>query len=159
MIPELVLPLHEIHPLGSRVLYGEYLINAQGEDVVAGIRTPQPIHTLKDEMPEVFKQFSDTCQHLEQHYKDMQDIEFTVERGKLLYLQTRTGKRTAQAAIRIAVEMVEEGIIDRKTALLRVDPDQLNQLLHRRIDDTFERKHIGKRTSSITWCSNRSSCI
>lgn len=129
---------------GESVLYGEYLINAQGEDVVAGIRTPQPIHTLQGEMPEVFKQFSETCQHLEQHYKDMQDIEFTVERGKLYILQTRTGKRTAQAAIRIAVEMEEEGIIDKKTALLRVDPDQLNQLLHRRIDDTFERKLLAK---------------
>ncbi|WP_102345093.1 pyruvate, phosphate dikinase [Bacillus sp. Marseille-P3661] len=129
---------------GESVLYGEYLINAQGEDVVAGIRTPQPIHTLQAEMPEVFKQFTDTCQRLEQHYKDMQDIEFTVERGNLFILQTRTGKRTAQAAIRIAVEMVQEGIIDKNTAILRVDPDQLNQLLHRRIDDTFERKQLAK---------------
>lgn len=129
---------------GEAVLYGEYLINAQGEDVVAGIRTPQPIATLKDEMPDVYKQFSDTCHRLEQHYKDMQDIEFTVERGKLFILQTRTGKRTAQAAIQIAVDMVEEGIIDRRTALLRVDPDQLNQLLHRRIDDKFERKLLAK---------------
>ncbi|XJZ25747.1 pyruvate, phosphate dikinase [Bacillota bacterium Lsc_1132] len=129
---------------GEAVLYGEYLINAQGEDVVAGIRTPQPIATLKDEMPEVYQQFAETCHRLEQHYKDMQDIEFTVERGKLFILQTRTGKRTAQAAIQIAVDMVEEGIIDKKTALLRVDPDQLNQLLHRRIDDTFERKLLAK---------------
>jgi pyruvate, orthophosphate dikinase len=129
---------------GEHLLYGEYLINAQGEDVVAGIRTPQPIRTLKDEMPEVFQQFVDTSKRLEQHYQDMQDIEFTVERGQLFILQTRTGKRTAQAAIRIAVEMVEEGIIDKKTALLRVDPDQLNQLLHRRIDDKFERKTLAK---------------
>lgn len=129
---------------GEHVLYGEYLINAQGEDVVAGIRTPQPIQTLKDEMPSVFQQFSDTCKRLEQHYKEMQDIEFTVERGKLFILQTRNGKRTAQAAIRIAVEMVEEGIIDKKTALLRVDPDQLNQLLHRRIDEKFERTLLAK---------------
>lgn len=129
---------------GESVLYGEYLINAQGEDVVAGIRTPQPIAALKDEMPLVYKEFSETCHRLEQHYKDMQDIEFTVERGKLYILQTRTGKRTAQAAIQIAVNMVEEGIIDRKTALMRVDPDQLNQLLHRRIDDTFERKLLAK---------------
>lgn len=129
---------------GEPVLYGEYLINAQGEDVVAGIRTPQPIATLKDEMPSVFKQFSDTCHTLEMHYKDMQDIEFTVERGKLFFLQTRTGKRTAQAAIRVAVDMVQEGIIDKKTALLRVDPDQLNQLLHRRIDDSFERTLLAK---------------
>lgn len=129
---------------GEHVLYGEYLINAQGEDVVAGIRTPQPIQTLKDEMPSVFQQFSETSKRLEQHYKEMQDIEFTVERGKLFILQTRNGKRTAQAAIRIAVEMVEEGIIDKKQALLRVDPDQLNQLLHRRIDDKFERTLLAK---------------
>jgi pyruvate, orthophosphate dikinase len=129
---------------GEQLLYGEYLINAQGEDVVAGIRTPQPIRTLEEEMPEVFQQFVETSQRLEQHYKDMQDIEFTVERGELFILQTRTGKRTAQAAIRIAVEMVEEGIIDKKSALLRVDPDQLNQLLHRRIDDLFERNTLAK---------------
>lgn len=129
---------------GEAALYGEYLINAQGEDVVAGIRTPHPIATLKDEMPKVFKQFSDTCHQLEQHYKDMQDIEFTVERGKLFILQTRTGKRTARAAIQIAVDMVEEGNIDKKTALLRVDPEQLNQLLHRRIDDSYERILLAK---------------
>ncbi|HYK71600.1 MAG TPA: pyruvate, phosphate dikinase [Pseudoneobacillus sp.] len=129
---------------GEHILYGEYLINAQGEDVVAGIRTPQPILTLKDEMPDVFQQFVETSERLEQHYQDMQDIEFTVERGDLYILQTRTGKRTAQAAIRIAVEMVEEGIIDKKAALLRVDPDQLNQLLHRRIDERFERNILAK---------------
>jgi pyruvate, orthophosphate dikinase len=129
---------------GEHLLYGEYLINAQGEDVVAGIRTPQPIRTLKDEMPEVFQQFVDTSKRLEQHYQDMQDIEFTVERGELFILQTRTGKRTAQAAIRIAVEMVEEGIIDKRTALLRVDPDQLNQLLHSRIDESFKRTVLAK---------------
>ncbi|WP_026576671.1 pyruvate, phosphate dikinase [Bacillus sp. UNC438CL73TsuS30] len=129
---------------GEHVLYGEYLINAQGEDVVAGIRTPQPIATLRDEMPEVYQQFTETCKRLEQHYQEMQDIEFTVERGKLFILQTRNGKRTAQAAIRIAVEMVAEGIIDKKTALLRVDPDQLNQLLHRRIDDKYQRTLLAK---------------
>jgi pyruvate, orthophosphate dikinase len=129
---------------GEHLLYGEYLINAQGEDVVAGIRTPQPIRTLKDEMPEVFQQFVETSKRLEQHYQDMQDIEFTVERGELFILQTRTGKRTAQAAIRIAVEMVEEGIIDKRTALLRVDPDQLNQLLHSRIDESFKRTVLAK---------------
>ncbi len=129
---------------GENILYGEYLINAQGEDVVAGIRTPQPIHILEKDMPEVFKKFTATCELLEKHYKDMQDIEFTVERGELYILQTRTGKRTAQAAIRIAVEMVQEGIIDKKTALLRVDPEQLDQLLHRRIDDSYERKQIAK---------------
>lgn len=129
---------------GEHKLYGEYLINAQGEDVVAGIRTPHPIHRLSEEMPEIYEQFADICKRLEQHYLDMQDIEFTVEDGKLYILQTRTGKRTAQAAIRVAVEMEKEGIIDRNTALLRVDPDQLNQLLHRRIDDKFERKQLAK---------------
>jgi pyruvate, orthophosphate dikinase len=129
---------------GEHILYGEYLINAQGEDVVAGIRTPQPIQTLKDEMPAVYQQFVDTCERLEKHYEDMQDIEFTVERGELFILQTRTGKRTAQAAIRIAAELVAEGIIDKKTALLRVDPEQLDQLLHRRIDEDFERKQLAK---------------
>ncbi len=129
---------------GEPVLYGEYLINAQGEDVVAGIRTPQPIAALKEDMPEVYRQFAETSHRLEQHYKEMQDIEFTVEKGKLYILQTRNGKRTAQAAIRIAVDMVKEGIINRKTALLHVDPDQLNQLLHRRIDDTVTRKVLAK---------------
>ncbi|WP_342047345.1 pyruvate, phosphate dikinase [Bacillus sp. OTU530] len=129
---------------GERKLYGEYLINAQGEDVVAGIRTPQPISALQNEMPEVYEQFVETCQLLEGHYRDMQDIEFTVERGKLFILQTRAGKRTAQAAIRIAVELVEEQVISKKEALLRVDPDQLNQLLHRRIDDSYERKPLAK---------------
>ncbi|WP_226676711.1 pyruvate, phosphate dikinase [Mesobacillus jeotgali] len=129
---------------GESILYGEYLINAQGEDVVAGIRTPQPIQTLKDEMPAVYQQFVDTCNRLEQHYEDMQDIEFTVERGELFILQTRTGKRTAQAAIRIATELVKEGIIDKKAALLRVDPEQLDQLLHRRIDENFERNQLAK---------------
>lgn len=129
---------------GENTLYGEYLINAQGEDVVAGIRTPEPISTLESAMPNVYKQFSETCHLLEAHYQDMQDIEFTVERGKLFILQTRTGKRTAQAAIRIAVEMVAEGIIDQHTALLRVDPDQLNQLLHRRIDEKAKRTTLAK---------------
>jgi pyruvate, orthophosphate dikinase len=129
---------------GESILYGEYLINAQGEDVVAGIRTPQPIQTLKNEMAAVYQQFVETCNRLEQHYEDMQDIEFTVERGELFILQTRTGKRTAQAAIRIATELVNEGIIDKKTALLRVDPEQLDQLLHRRIDEDYERNQLAK---------------
>ncbi len=129
---------------GEPELYGEYLLNAQGEDVVAGIRTPQPIAALEREMPAVFARFKEVCERLERHYKDMQDIEFTVERGKLYILQTRAGKRTAQAAVRIAVDMVEEGIIDKKTAILRVDPDQLNQLLHRRIDDAKPRTVLAK---------------
>lgn len=129
---------------GEPELYGEYLINAQGEDVVAGIRTPQEIHVLKLDMPEVYDQFTATCELLEKHYKDMMDIEFTVERGKLYMLQCRVGKRTAEAAIRIAVDMVKEEIIEKKTAILRVDPDQLNQLLHRRIDDKAVRKQLAK---------------
>jgi pyruvate, orthophosphate dikinase len=129
---------------GEAELYGEYLINAQGEDVVAGIRTPQEIHILKQDMPEVYEKFTATCDLLEKHYKDMMDIEFTVERGVLYMLQCRVGKRTAQAAIRIAVEMVKEGVIDKKTALLRVDPDQLNQLLHSRIDDSADRLVLAK---------------
>lgn len=129
---------------GEAELYGEYLINAQGEDVVAGIRTPQPIATLQDEMPTVYQQFVDTSELLEKHYKDMQDIEFTVERGQLFILQTRTGKRTAQAAIRIAVEMVKENIISKQEAILRVDPDQLNQLLHRQIDDSTDKTLLTK---------------
>ncbi|HZH58506.1 MAG TPA: pyruvate, phosphate dikinase [Metabacillus sp.] len=129
---------------GEAKLYGEYLINAQGEDVVAGIRTPQPIVSLQEEMPNVYQQFIETCYLLEKHYGDMQDIEFTVERGELFILQTRTGKRTAQAAIRIAVELVKEQIISKQEAILRVDPDQLDQLLHRRIDDSYVRKQLAK---------------
>jgi pyruvate,orthophosphate dikinase len=119
---------------GENKLYGEYLINAQGEDVVAGIRTPQPIEALQQDMPEIYSQFADMCGLLSRHYRDMQDIEFTVERGKLWILQTRSGKRTAQAAIKIAVDMVDEGLITREEAVLRVEPGQLDQLLHRRID-------------------------
>ncbi|MGB9780775.1 pyruvate, phosphate dikinase [Caldanaerobacter sp.] len=119
---------------GEKALFGEFLMNAQGEDVVAGIRTPQPISTLKETMPEVYNQFVEIAEKLEKHYKDMQDIEFTIERGKLYMLQTRSGKRTAQAAIKIAVDLVREGLIDEKTAVLRVDPKQLDQLLH----PTFE---------------------
>lgn len=129
---------------GEKVLYGEYLTNAQGEDVVAGIRTPQPIAKLQEEMPDVYKQFVETCQLLEKHYRDMQDIEFTVERGKLWILQTRSGKRTAQAAIKIAVDMVEEGLISREEAITRIDANQLNQLLHRRIDPDAELNVIAK---------------
>jgi pyruvate,orthophosphate dikinase len=120
---------------GENELYGEFLINAQGEDVVAGIRTPEPISQLKSIMPEVYAQFLQISQQLERHYKDLQDIEFTIERGKLYLLQTRNGKRTAQAAVKVAVQMVKEGLIDRETAIMRVDPEQLNQLLHRRVDE------------------------
>ncbi len=129
---------------GEHQLYGEYLMNAQGEDVVAGIRTPEAIHVLEKKMPDVYKKLLATCQLLEKHYQDMQDIEFTIERGELFILQTRNGKRTAQAAVQIAVDMVREGIIDKKTAILRVDPEQLNQLLHRRIDQTAKRVPLTK---------------
>lgn len=129
---------------GEKELYGEYLSNAQGEDVVAGIRTPETIQVLQEKSAEIYDEFLQVSTRLENHYKDMQDIEFTIEKNKLYILQTRTGKRTAEAAIKIAVDMKEEGIIDQREALLRVDPDQLNQLLHSRIDDTYERKPIAK---------------
>lgn len=125
---------------GEKKLFGEFLMNAQGEDVVAGIRTPQPISHLQNVMPEVYGQFAAVANLLENHYKDMQDIEFTIENGKLYLLQTRNAKRTAVAAIHVAVEMVEEGIIDRETALLRIDPVQLDQLLH----PTFDEKALGE---------------
>ena len=115
---------------GEKVFYGEFLINAQGEDVVAGIRTPQPIHELEDVMPDAYAQLRDITTNLEKHYRDMQDFEFTIEDHKLYMLQTRNGKRTGPAAVRVAVEMVEEGLIDKKEAVLRVQPQQLDQLLH-----------------------------
>jgi len=119
---------------GEGKIYGEYLMNAQGEDVVSGARTPRPIAELKEEMPAIYEQFVSVCRTLESHYREMQDIEFTVEKGKLYILQTRTGKRTAPAAVKIAVDMVREGLISREEALQRVDPGQLQQLLHRRVD-------------------------
>ncbi|NOZ29353.1 MAG: pyruvate, phosphate dikinase [Chloroflexi bacterium] len=119
---------------GEKKLYGEYLTNAQGEDVVAGIRTPKPIDELAKEMPEAYKELLEIAERLEKHYKDMQDLEFTIERGKLYMLQTRTGKRTGLAAVKIAVDMVKEGLIDKATAVQRVDPDALDQLLHPMID-------------------------
>ncbi len=119
---------------GENTVYGEYLINAQGEDVVAGIRTPQPIETLADELPEVYEEFVRVCRLLDKHYRNMQDIEFTIENGKLYILQTRNGKRTVNAAVRIAVDMVNEGLISKDEAMLRVEPEQLDHLLHKRID-------------------------
>ena len=112
------------------MFYGEFLMNAQGEDVVAGIRTPLPISELRDVMPDVYRQLREITAELEKHYKDMQDFEFTVEEGKLYMLQTRNGKRTGPAAVRIAVEMVEEKLIDEKTAVLASLRTQLDQLLH-----------------------------
>ena len=120
---------------GEKKLYGEYLINAQGEDVVAGVRTPQSIETLKDIMPEVYDEFVKTCEILESHYKDMQDMEFTIENKKLFMLQTRNGKRTAKAALKIAVDLVNEGMISKDEALLKVEPKQLDQLLHPNFDE------------------------
>ncbi|MFO7573174.1 MAG: pyruvate, phosphate dikinase [Gaiellaceae bacterium] len=119
---------------GERVLFGEFLLNAQGEDVVAGIRTPEPITDMRSLLPEAYDELVSTLDRLEAHYRDMQDVEFTVEEGKLYLLQTRTGKRTATAALRIVVEMVDEGLISREEAVARIDPDQLDQLLHPRID-------------------------
>jgi pyruvate,orthophosphate dikinase len=115
---------------GEKKFYGEYLLNAQGEDVVAGIRTPQPILHLEKDMPKVFKQLYDTTKKLEKHYRDIQDFEFTIEKGKLFMLQTRSGKRTAAAAVKIAVDMVAEKLITKPEALARVEPIQLDQLLH-----------------------------
>ena len=119
---------------GENRLFGEYLINAQGEDVVAGIRTPQSIDTLKEEMPEMYDQFVNITQKLEAHYKDMQDIEFTIENGKLYILQTRNGKRTAKAAINVVVDLVNAGTIDKEEAIMRIEPNQLDQLLHPTFD-------------------------
>ncbi len=119
---------------GEKKFYGEYLMNAQGEDVVAGIRTPKHIDTLKEVMPDCYDELVEIYKKCEKHYKDMQDMEFTIQEGKLYILQTRNGKRTAAAALRIAVEMVDEGIIDEKTAVMRVEPKQLDQLLHKQLD-------------------------
>lgn len=123
---------------GENKLFGEFLMNAQGEDVVAGIRTPEDISTLKDIMPEVHDKFIEITNILENHYKDMQDIEFTIEKEKLYILQTRNGKRTAKAAINIAVDLVADDIIDKKEAIMRIEPNQLDQLLH----PTFEEKYL-----------------
>ncbi len=129
---------------GENVFYGEYLLNAQGEDVVAGIRTPHPIAHLKVEMPDAYAQLESIYHKLEQHYKDMQDIEFTIQEGRLFMLQTRSGKRTGPAAVRVAVEMVEEGLIDEKTAIMRVPAADLDQLLHPMIDPKAKVKVIAK---------------
>jgi len=129
---------------GESALYGEYLMNAQGEDVVAGIRTPNPIATLEKENAEVYKQFVDIYKRLENHYRDMQDIEFTIERGKLYILQTRNGKRTASASIRVAVELFHEGLITKEEAVMRIEPDQLDHLLHRRMDTDVKHEVLAK---------------
>lgn len=120
---------------GDNHVYGEFLVNAQGEDVVAGIRTPKPISEMAESFPEVYEDFMNIAKVLEQHYKDAQDMEFTVERNKLYMLQTRAGKRTAQSAVKIAVDMEREGLIDRETAVMRIEPGQIDQLLHPRFDE------------------------
>ena len=119
---------------GEKEIWGEYLLNAQGEDVVAGIRTPSPIQKMAEELPEAYKQFLDIAEKLEKHYRDMQDVEFTIERGKLWMLQTRTGKRTAKAAVKIAVDMVNEGLITKEEAVMRITPEQVDTLLHPQFD-------------------------
>lgn len=129
---------------GESALYGEYLMNAQGEDVVAGIRTPNPIATLATENLEIYNQFVDISKRLEAHYRDMQDIEFTIERGKLYMLQTRNGKRTASASIRVAVELFHEGVITKEEAVMRIEPDQLDHLLHRRMDTDAQHQVLAK---------------
>jgi len=139
---------------GKKIFYGEYLLNAQGEDVVAGIRTPQPVNkstqsspdqeTLEEKMPEAYKTLENIYLKLENHYREMQDIEFTIQQGKLWMLQTRLGKRTAAAAVKIAVDMVNEGLIDKKTAVGRIEPAQLDQLLHPTFDPKAEKKVIAK---------------
>ncbi len=141
---------------GEKKFFGEFLVNAQGEDVVAGIRTPQPINiagkskenaplpSLEELMPACYKTLEEIYQKLETHYRDMQDIEFTIEKGKVWMLQTRTGKRTAQAAVKIAVDMVREGLVDRKTAVLRVQPSQIDQLLHPTLDPKAKKDVVAK---------------
>ena len=129
---------------GANELYGEFLVNAQGEDVVAGIRTPRPLAEMRDVLPEAYDELIDTMRRMEAHYRDMQDMEFTVENGKLFLLQTRNGKRTAAAALKVASDLVDEGVITKEEALLRIEPDQLDQLLHPAIDPSHGEKPITK---------------
>ena len=129
---------------GEKALYGEFLTNAQGEDVVAGIRTPRPISELKDQMPEMYKQFVKTADTLEHHYKDMQDIEFTIERGRLYMLQTRNGKRTGRAAVQVAYDLVQENILTPAEAIMKVEPAHIEQLMHRTIDPKAKLNVIAK---------------
>lgn len=129
---------------GERKLYGEYLLNAQGEDVVAGIRTPKPVDKLKEEMAEIYRQLNKIAQKLERHYQDVQDLEFTIEKGRLWILQTREGKRTAQAAVKVVTDMVKEGLIDKEEAIRRIEPLQIEQLLHPTIDPKAKVKVLAK---------------
>src|SRR5207249_4260136 len=129
---------------GEPGVYGEFLANAQGEDVVAGTRTPQPLESMRETLPEAYEQLLETMRRLEEHYRDMQDIEFTVEDGALYLLQTRSAKRTAAAALKAAADMVEEGLITREEAVARIDPAQLDQLLHPTIDPHAQLEVAGK---------------
>ena len=129
---------------GEKKLYGEVLFNAQGEDVVAGVRTPEKITALNDKMPDCFASFVEISEKLESHYQDMQDMEFTIQNGSLFMLQTRNAKRTGVSAIRVAVEMVKEGLIDKESALLKVDADLLDQLLFPMIDPDQELEIIAE---------------
>ncbi len=126
---------------GEKKFYGEYLMNAQGEDVVAGIRTPKPITSLEEQNPEVYKELVSIKDNLEKHYKDMQDMEFTIQEGKLYFLQTRNGKRTAQAAVKIAVDLVSEGLLTEQEALMKIEPESIDQLLHKRLDDIAKKQN------------------
>ncbi|MBW3020136.1 pyruvate, phosphate dikinase, partial [Candidatus Woesearchaeota archaeon] len=126
---------------GEKYFYGEYLMNAQGEDVVAGIRTPNPMSQLEEQDPELYGELVAIKDRLENHYKDMQDMEFTIQEGKLYILQTRNGKRTAQAAVKIAVDLVEEGLLTKEEALLKIEADALDQLLHRQFDTVAQSRH------------------
>jgi len=127
---------------GEKELFGEFLINAQGEDVVAGIRTPKPIAMLSDIMPDVYEEFLRNTQILEKHYKDMQDIEFTIQEGSLFMLQTRSGKRCGEAAVKIAVDLVNEGLVGKRDAVKKVSPEHLDQLLHPRFPDTESELYV-----------------
>jgi pyruvate,orthophosphate dikinase len=124
---------------GDPKMMGDYLLNAQGEDVVAGIRNADPVERMAETMPEVYKQFMDISGKLEKHYKDMQDVEFTIERGKLWMLQTRNGKRTAKAAVKIAVDMANEGLISKEEAVLRISPENVDALLHPQFDEAAKK--------------------
>ncbi len=146
---------------GENLIEGDYLKNAQGEDVVAGIRQTNDISQLKDDMPEIYAEFEQTVKALESHYRDMQDIEFTVEKGKLWILQTRDGKRTAQAAVRIAVEMAEEELISQQEAVLRITPEQVDFFLHPQFDREAKAaaqsqgSHAGHRPECFARCRRR----
>ena len=139
---------------GEKEFYGDYLVNAQGEDVVAGIRNTSPISDLKhvEGLEEAGRELEEVFTILENHFRDMCDIEFTIEQGKLWMLQTRVGKRTAQAALHIAIEMEKEGLITKEEAVQRVDPEQLDQLLHPQFDTKAEYDVVAKRLERISWC-------